>query len=64
MVGPLDLQDCCSVADLIRNKFNKEEFSKYVNIMACDFVDHLNDVCDIMCSDEESIDDYVNEPMG
>lgn len=63
-INHLELNDAQIVADIIRNKFEKEGLEKYVNIMSEECANSVNEICKILNSSQNEVEDYINSYLG
>lgn len=63
-INHLELNDAQIVADIIRNKFEKEGLEKYVNIMSEECANSAKDICNVLSGIKYDIEDYVNVYIG
>ena len=64
MIDSYELKDYSYVANMIRSKFNKENLQKYINIVANACAMNIAKICEYMNADDETIDEYVDEPIS
>lgn len=61
VIKTLEYDDPIEVANIIRNKFEKERLEKYINIMSEECANNINTICKLLCcNDENYIKNYVN----
>ena len=63
VIKTLEYNDWIEIAKVIRNKFNEEGLEKYVNIISEECANNIENICNILCSDENTIKEYVNGYM-
>lgn len=63
VIKTLEYNDCIEIAKVIRNKFEKERLEKYINIISEECANNIENICNILCSDENTIKEYVNGYM-
>lgn len=64
-VNSYELNDKEEVKDWIRNKFNKENLSKYINIVSEERANNINEICKVLADTNiNTIDDYVDGKIG
>ena len=57
--------DNIRIAELIRDKFNKENLQKYINIISVECSNNINQLCNILGeSDVNNINTYLQDPIG
>ena len=60
-----EYNDSIRVAELIRDKFNKENLQKYINIISGECANNINRLCNILSeNDIDNINTYLQEPIG
>ena len=60
-----EYNDSIRVAELIRDKFNKENLQKYINIISGECTNNINRLCNILSeNDIDNINTYLQEPIG
>ena len=52
------------IQDIIRDKFNEEGLSKYVNQIAEICSKHINEICNVLLYDKYKIEEYINGYLG
>ena len=60
VIKTLEYNDWIEIAKVIRNKFEKERLEKYINIISEECANNIENICNILCSDENTIKEYVN----
>lgn len=60
VIKTLEYNDWIEIAKVIRNKFNEEGLEKYVNIVSEECANNIENICNILCSNENTIKEYVN----
>ena len=60
VIKTLEYNDWIEIAKIIRNKFEKERLEKYINIISEECANNIENICNILCSDENTIKEYVN----
>ena len=60
VIKTLEYNDWIEIAKVIRNKFEKERLEKYINIISEECANNIENICNILCSDENAIKEYVN----
>ena len=63
VIKTLEYNDWIEIAKIIRNKFEKERLEKYINIISEECANNIENICNILCSDENTIKEYVNGYM-
>ena len=63
VIKTFEYDNSIEVANIIRNKFIEEGLEKYVNIMSEECANNIENICNILCSDENTIKEYVNGYM-
>ena len=63
VIKTFEYNDWIEIAKVIRNKFIEEGLEKYVNIMSEECANNIENICNILCSDENTIKEYVNGYM-
>lgn len=63
VIKTLEYNDWIEIAKVIRNKFEKERLEKYINIISEECANNIENICNILCSDENTIKEYVNGYM-
>lgn len=63
-VHDLELNDYNVVYDRVHNKLNEEGLGKYAHNLSKDCANHIEDICEIICGDEEKMFEYVKYPIG
>ena len=63
VIKTLEYNDWIEIAKIIRNKFEKERLEKYINIISEECTNNIENICNILCSDENTIKEYVNGYM-
>lgn len=53
-----------NIRRVIRKKFEKEGLEKYIDIMSKECASSYQEICEILNSDDEHVDDYVKYPIG
>ena len=63
VIKTLEYNDWIEIAKVIRSKFEKERLEKYINIISEECANNIENICNILCSDENTIKEYVNGYM-
>lgn len=63
VIKTLEYNDWIEIAKVIRNKFNEEGLENYVTITSEECANNIENICNILCSDENDIKEYVNGYM-
>lgn len=64
LIDRLELNDSTQVARRIRDKFNKEELSKYINTISQACSDNIEEICNVLYKDEQNMEDYIHRTIG
>lgn len=64
LIDRLELNDSTQVARRIRDKFNKEELSKYINTISQACSDNIEEICNVLSKDEQNMEDYIHGTIG
>lgn len=64
LINQLELNDNTEIAKRIRNKFNNEGLSKYINNISADCANHITDICNVLSGDEKDVEYYINGEIG
>jgi len=59
MIDTMELDDIAVVSRIIRDKFNKEGLSKYVNKMSFECSKHIEEICSVLSGTEEDVEEYI-----
>ena len=63
VIKTLEYNDWIEIAKVIRNKFNEEGLENYVTIISEECANNIKNICNILCSNENTIKEYVNGYM-
>lgn len=63
VIKTLEYNDWIEIAKVIRNKFNEEGLENYVTITSEECANNIKNICNILCSNENTIKEYVNGYM-
>ena len=58
------LNDATEVADNIRDKFNKEGLEKYINIISEECAKSALEICNVLSSNVQNLNDYIQGELG
>lgn len=64
LITEMELNDPVEIQDIIRDKFNEEGLSKYVNQIAEICSKHINEICNVLLYDKYKIEEYINGYLG
>ena len=65
IINDYELNDHNEIADIIRDKFNKEGLSKYIINISFDCANHINEICNILSTNnKEDIKAYIQGYLG
>ena len=64
IIDTLEYNDSTNIAIQIRDKFNEEGLSKYVNQMSEICSKHINEICNVLLYDKYKIEEYINGYLG
>lgn len=53
-----------NIRKVIRKKFEKEGLEKYIDIISKECASSYQEICEILNSDDDHVDDYVEYPIG
>lgn len=60
LINGIELNDKDRIADLIRDKFEKEGIEKYINIMSEECANNIENICDILSGNSNDVNEYIN----
>lgn len=63
VIKTLEYDNSIEVANIIRNKFDEEILENYVTITSEECANNIENICNILCSNENTIKEYVNGYM-
>ena len=64
IIDTLEYNDSTNIAIQIRDKFNEEGLSKYVNQMSEICSKHINEICNVLLYNRQEIKEYINGIIG
>lgn len=64
LINQLELSDETEISKRIRVKFNKEGLSKYVNVISYECANSIIDICNVLASTPDDVENYVNGELG
>lgn len=64
LINGLELNDKDRIADIIRDKFEKEGLEKYINVMSEECANNIENICNVLSGNSSDIKEYVYGCIG